>query len=315
MVIALTLLPAMLGFAGVRIMKGKLLTRRMKALERGEGESMGVRWARFVTRNPVKMLAVSVVGLALVAIPTMSLKMALNDDSGKPSGSTQRVAYDTLSKGFGPGFNGPLTVVVDARDSDNPKAAAQDAHTMLSKLDDVAAVRPPSFNQAGDVALIGAVPKSAATSKATKDLVGEIRGHSGALHQDTGADLMVTGLTAINIDVSTKLSDALVPYLAIVVGLALVLLPGSGAGSWASSDSGRRFLRHNSAPPIAIRATRAKAGVDVHVISQTGSVVPARSCDLGEGEGGGPPGSEVSGPSRAVKDACGVATAMSCAHP
>ncbi|WP_328841027.1 aldo/keto reductase [Streptomyces europaeiscabiei] len=83
---------------------------------------------------------------------------------------------------------------------------------------------PPSFNQAGDVALLGAVPKSAATSEATKDLVGEIRDHGAALHRDTGAELMVTGLTAVNIDVSTKLSDALVPYLAIVVGLALVLL-------------------------------------------------------------------------------------------
>ncbi|WP_327721816.1 MMPL family transporter [Streptomyces sp. NBC_00490] len=223
-IIALTLVPAMLGFAGMRIMKGRLLTRRMKALERGEGEPMGVRWARFVTRNPVKVLAVSVAGLALLAIPTMSLEMALNDDSGKPPGSTQRVAYDTLSKGFGPGFNGPLTVVVDARDSGNPKAAAQDAYTMLGKLDDVAAVRPPSFNEAGDVALIGAVPKSAPTSAATKDLVGEIRDHGAALHQESGADLMVTGLTAVNIDVSTKLSDALIPYLAIVVGLALVLL-------------------------------------------------------------------------------------------
>lgn len=83
-IIALTLLPAVLGFAGLRIMNGTLHTRRMKALERGEGESMGVRWAKFVTRNPVKVLAVSVAGLALLAIPTMSLKMALNDDSGKP---------------------------------------------------------------------------------------------------------------------------------------------------------------------------------------------------------------------------------------
>ncbi|WP_371567483.1 hypothetical protein [Streptomyces canus] len=135
-------------------MKGTLHTRRMKALERGEGEVMGVRLARrFVTRNPIKVLAVSVAGLAVLAIPAMSLKMALNDDSGKPPGTTQRIAYDTLGKGFGPGFNGPLTVGVDARDSDHPKAAAQDAYTMLSKLDDVAAVRPPSFNQAGDVAL------------------------------------------------------------------------------------------------------------------------------------------------------------------
>ncbi|MFI6702868.1 MMPL family transporter [Streptomyces sp. NPDC050509] len=223
-IIALTLLPAVLGFAGMRIMKSKMLTRRMKALERGEGESMGVRWAKFVTRSPVKVLVVSVAGLALLAIPALSLRMALNDDSMEPPGSTQRIAYDTLSKGFGPGFNGPLTVVVDARDSDGPKAAAQDAYAMLGKLDDAATVRPPSFNEAGDVALLGVVPKSAPTGEATKDLVNEIRDRSAALHQDTGADLMVTGLTAVNIDVSTKLSQALVPYLAIVVGLALVLL-------------------------------------------------------------------------------------------
>ncbi|KPI07494.1 MMPL domain protein [Actinobacteria bacterium OK074] len=223
-VIALTLLPALLGFAGVRIMEGRLLTRRMKALERGEGESMGVRWATFVTRNPVKVLTVSVIGLGLLAIPAMSLRLTLPDDSMKPPGSTQRLAYDTLSKGFGPGFNGPLTVVVDARDSDDPKAAAADATAVLGKLDDVVSIRDAAFNEAGDVAIIGVVPESSPTSQATKDLVADIRDHSAALQKDTGADLMVTGTTAVNIDVSTKLAQALVPYLAIVVGLALILL-------------------------------------------------------------------------------------------
>ncbi|MEU1178662.1 MMPL family transporter [Streptomyces sp. NPDC005820] len=223
-VIALTLLPAVLGFTGLRIMKNRLLTRRMKALERGEGDAMGVRWATFVTRNPVKVLAVSVVGLALLALPAMSLRLALPDDSMKPPHSTQRVAYDTLSKGFGPGFNGPLIVVVDARDSADPKTAAAQAGTVLGKLDDIATVRPAAFNQGGDVALIGVVPESAPTSQATKDLVTDIRDRSAALHKDTGADLMVTGLTAVNIDVSAKLSQALIPYLAIVVGLAMILL-------------------------------------------------------------------------------------------
>lgn len=223
--IALTLLPAMLGFAGTRIMKAKLLSRRMRALEeRGEGEPMGVRWARFVTRNPVKVLAAAVIGLGLLTIPAMSLRLALPDDSMKSPDSTQRVAYDTLSKGFGPGFNGPLTVVVDARDSKDPKAAAADAVARIKKLPDVATVRDAAFNEAGDVALIGAVPKSAPSSQATKDLVNDIRGQSAALHKDGGADLMVTGTTAVNIDVSTKLAQALIPYLAIVVGLALILL-------------------------------------------------------------------------------------------
>ncbi|WP_405951857.1 MMPL family transporter [Streptomyces prunicolor] len=223
--IALTLLPAMLGFTGTRIMKAKLLSRRMHALEeRGEGEATGVRWARFVTRNPVKVLAVAVIGLGLLTIPAMSLRLALPDDSMKSPDSTQRVAYDTLSKGFGPGFNGPLTVVVDARDSKDPKAAAADAVARIKKLPDVATVRDAAFNEAGDVALIGAIPKSAPSSQATKDLVKDIRAQSGTLHKDTGADLMVTGTTAVNIDVSSKLGQALIPYLAIVVGLALVLL-------------------------------------------------------------------------------------------
>ncbi|MEU1519602.1 MMPL family transporter [Streptomyces sp. NPDC005811] len=223
-VIALTLLPALLGFAGERITSNRLSTRRMKDLERGEGDAGGVRWAKFVTRNPVKVLAVSVVGLGLLALPATSLRLALPDDSMKPPGSTQRIAYDTLSKGFGPGFNGPLTVVVDARGSDDPKAAAKKATTLLGELDDVAGMSDASFNKAGDVALIGAMPKSAPTSQATKDLVGSIRGQSAALHEDTGATLMVTGFTAVNIDVSAKLSQALIPYLAIVVGMALLLL-------------------------------------------------------------------------------------------
>ncbi|WP_460070429.1 MMPL family transporter [Streptomyces sp. YKOK-I1] len=223
-VVALTLLPAVLGFAGTRIMKGRLTSARHRAEERGEREAMGVRWGRFVTRNPVRMLVVSVLGLGVLALPATGLRLTLPDDSMASPGSTQRIAYDTLSKAFGPGFNGPLTVVVDARGSDDPQQAAQDAYAMLGTLDDIATVRPAAFNEAGDVALIGAIPQSSPTSEATQDLVTEIRGHAAALKKDTGADLMVTGTTAVNIDVSRKLGDAMVPYLAIVVGLALILL-------------------------------------------------------------------------------------------
>ncbi|WP_460345972.1 MMPL family transporter [Actinoallomurus acanthiterrae] len=222
--IALTLLPAVLGFVGTRIVKGRLKTRRLRALERGEGEALGVRWARFVTRNPVKVLAVSVTALAVLALPAMSLRLTLPDDSMSAPGSSERIAYDTITKGFGKGYNGPLTVVVDGRKSGDPKAAAQDAAALLRGLSDVAAVGPANFNQRGDVAVLSAVPKSAPTSQETKDLVSGIRDRGAGLHKDTGADLMVTGLTAVNIDVSTKLGAALIPYLAVVVGLALILL-------------------------------------------------------------------------------------------
>ena len=223
--IALTLLPAMLGFAGMRITSGRFTSRRMRALqERGEGETTGVRWARFVTRNPVKMLLVSVVGLGVLAIPALSMRLALPDDSMSSPGTSERIAYDTITKGFGDGYNGPLTVVVDGRGSSDAKTAAQDTVDRLGKLSDVAAVRPAVFNQNGDVALISVVPKSSPSSQATVDLVSQIRDRGPALKSDTGSELMVTGTTALNIDVSSKLSGALIPYLGVVVGLALVLL-------------------------------------------------------------------------------------------
>ncbi|GHB26484.1 membrane protein [Streptomyces umbrinus] len=223
-VIALTLLPAMLGFAGTRISAGKLKTRRMRAVERGEREPMGVRWSQFVLRNPVKVLGASVAGLLLLAVPALSLQLGMAGDEMAAPGSTQRIAYDTVTDGFGAGYNGPLTVVVDARGSDDPKAAAQDAVTLLEDLPDVASVSPASFNGTGDVALIRAVPGSSPTSEDTVALVSDIRDRGPALHDDTGAELMVTGTTALNIDISGKLNDALIPYLCVVVGLALILL-------------------------------------------------------------------------------------------
>ncbi|MGW2773479.1 MMPL family transporter [Streptomyces olivaceoviridis] len=222
--VALTLLPALLGFTGTRVAGSRLSTPRMRAIQRGRRTSMGVRWGRFVARHPGKMLLASVVGLGVLALPALSLRLTLPDDSMAAPGSTQRVAYDTLSKGFGPGFSGPLTVVVDARGSDDAKAAATDTTAMLDGLGDIATVRPPVFNQAGDVALITVVPGSSPTSRATVDLVAEIRERSGTVEKDSGAQVMVTGTTAVNIDVSAKLGEAMVPYLAIVVGLALILL-------------------------------------------------------------------------------------------
>ncbi|MDX3612425.1 MMPL family transporter [Streptomyces europaeiscabiei] len=224
-VVALTLLPAVLGFAGMRIMKGNLQSKRMRALERGEGEPMGVRWVQLVIRRPWRALLVSVAVLGVLAIPALSMRLGMPDDSTAPAGSTQRVAYDTLSKGFGPGYNGPLTVVVDARNSKDPKAAAEETVTTLGKLPDVASVSPAVFNTSGDVALIRAVPKSSPNSQKTVDLVGEIRDTSApAVLKATDAEVVITGTTALNIDISDKLGDALVPYLLVVVGLALILL-------------------------------------------------------------------------------------------
>ncbi|MGM0362222.1 MMPL family transporter [Streptomyces griseoaurantiacus] len=229
--IALTMIPAMLGFAGRRISpaggKARWLggNRPPKTDDAGEPKpNMGTRWARFVLRRPVAVLIVGVLGLGAVAAPVASLELGLPDDGSQPTSTTQRRAYDLLSEGFGPGFNGPLMIVVDGKSSKDPKAAATDVADGIKKLDDVVSVTPAAFNKAGDTATITVIPDSKPSSTTTEDLVHAIREGDGPVKGSTDAEVLVTGTTAMNIDFSQKLNDALVPYLALVVGLAFLLL-------------------------------------------------------------------------------------------
>ncbi|MEU6817069.1 MMPL family transporter [Streptomyces sp. NPDC046860] len=225
--IALTMIPALLGYAGRTVKpageKSRLLGGARAAKKSGR-PNMGTRWASFVVRRPVAVLLLGVVGLGAAAVPAASLELGLPDDGSQPVSTTQRRAYDLLSDGFGPGFNGPLTVVVDAKGSDDKKAAFAEVGDEIKGLENVVTVTPPAPNKAGDTAIITVVPKSQPSSATTEDLVHAIRGKSASITSATGATLLVTGATAMNIDVSQKLNDALLPYLALVVGLAFLLL-------------------------------------------------------------------------------------------
>ncbi|MEH0634307.1 MMPL family transporter [Streptomyces bottropensis] len=262
--IALTMVPALLGYAGRKVRpageKGGLLGRgrakkptegsvegsaegsaEVSAAKAGEetgeetGEapgaapvaakpSLGTRWASFVVRRPVAVLLLGVVGLGVIALPAGRLELGLPDDGSQSTSTTQRRAYDLLSEGFGPGFNGPLMVVVDAKGSASPQRAATAVTDEIKGLDDVVTVTPATFNKAGDTAMITVIPKSKPSSTQTEDLVHSIRDAGAGVTADTDAKVLVTGATAMNIDFSQKLTDALIPYLALVVGLAFLLL-------------------------------------------------------------------------------------------
>ncbi|MFD3926864.1 MMPL family transporter [Streptomyces sp. NPDC058614] len=225
--IALTMIPAMLGYAGKKVQpagkKSKLLGGGRAAKKEGK-PNMGTRWASFVVRRPVAVLLFGVVALGAAAIPATSLELGLGDDGSQPTSTTQRRAYDTLSEGFGPGFNGPLMIVADVKSSDDPDAAVTTVTDRIKGLDDVVSVTPSPLNEAGDTATITVIPDSKPSSITTEDLVHAIRGEAGDIKADTGAEVLVTGTTAMNIDFSQKLNDALLPYLALVVGLAFLLL-------------------------------------------------------------------------------------------
>ncbi|MFF3392428.1 MMPL family transporter [Streptomyces sp. NPDC002669] len=222
--IALTLVPAMMGFAGKRVM-GRKARKAAGAPSESEGKpNMGTRWARFVLRRPVWVLLIGVIGLGTVAVPAASLEMGLPDEGSQPTSTTQRRAYDLLSDGFGPGFNGPLMVVVDTAKSSDGKAAAKQVSDEISGIKGVVAVTPAQFNKAGDTAMITVIPKDRPSSVDTENVVHSIRDAGEGLKSDTGAEVLVTGSTAMNIDFSQKMNDALLPYLALVVGLAFLLL-------------------------------------------------------------------------------------------
>ncbi|MFF5101471.1 MMPL family transporter [Streptomyces sp. NPDC000134] len=225
--IALTMVPALLGYAGRRVKPaGARRGRRGTAdtAPKPAKANMGTRWASFVVRRPLAVLLLGVIGLGAAAIPATSLELGLPDDGSQPTDTTQRRAYDLLSEGFGPGFNGPLMVVVDAKGSADPQAAFTAVSDGIKDLKDVVTVTPPAPNKAGDTATITVVPDSKPSSVATEDLVHAIRDAGADVRADTGAETLVTGSTAMNIDVSQKLNDALIPYLVLVVGLAFLLL-------------------------------------------------------------------------------------------
>ena len=220
-VIALTLLPAMLGFAGRRVLGRRSRNRPTRDPAAGPTTTtLGTHWARRIARRPVVALLVAVAALGIVAVPALDLRLAVPDDGTAAPDTTQRKAYDLLAAGFGAGFNGPLTVVVDTPAGAAKTSAAQVAQR-ITDLPGVAAAATSAANPAGDTALLTVIPAGGPGDSTTRDLVQAVRRLDGTI---AGASIGVTGLTAINIDVSTKLGDALIPYLAIVVGLAFLLL-------------------------------------------------------------------------------------------
>ncbi|MER7789748.1 MMPL family transporter [Streptomyces sp. NPDC097640] len=230
--VALTFVPAMLGFwpnavlarRGRKGSKASVKSVTPEKEEKGGKENLGTRWARFVLRRPIPVLILGVLGLGALAVPAASLQLGMPGDEAKSTATTERRAYDNLAKGFGPGFNGPLTVVVDAKGVSDPEAAVKRISEKIGDTKGIVSVSRAGFNKDGDTAVFQATPSTAPTDAKTKTLVKTIRAERPALESDTSATFEVTGSTALNIDVAAKVQSALVPYLITIVGLAVVLL-------------------------------------------------------------------------------------------
>ncbi|MAO79318.1 MMPL family transporter [uncultured Nocardioides sp.] len=234
--VALTLLPAILGLFKSKTFAGRVRKYRPNHDEDGKVLNNGVRWARFVGRRPAALVAVVVLGLGALALPLGGLQLAFPTDSTAPSDSTQRQASELVAEGFGPGREAPLLVVVDARDV-RPKqrqAAFGEVATWAGDLDGVVNAQVVATNaeraEDGTVttpatgALIQVLPEFGPSDSGATDLLEDMRTGESDIEEATGTDTGVTGLTAITTDVSDRLADALPVYLAIVIGLAFILL-------------------------------------------------------------------------------------------
>lgn len=309
--VAVSLIPALLGLAGSRVFGRKIRAKAVAAQKRGpvdnatdhvKRSSLWYRWGQFIARRPVPVLLTAVALASIIALPVRDLTLGLPTDQYASTDTTERKAYDLLAKGFGVGFNGPLTVVVEGMpavsqaDKDTVRATAmaeydkqvttatarqqalfqqkaasavtledqlalqqeiaatqaagrkQQAAALkqidqqveqyaryvqlkkvadqIATLGNVTTTMPALVTNDGTAGIIQVIPKSAPADQATKDLIEQLRDADTQVSLTKGRtiSLAVTGSTALQEDISAKLAAALPQYLAVVVGLSLVLL-------------------------------------------------------------------------------------------
>lgn len=222
--VALTLLPAVLGIVKSKAFAGRI--RRQPARHEAAKDGNGVRWARLVGRAPIAVALAVFIGLGAIALPLKDLHLALPGDSTASVETTARKASDLIDDAFGAGRQAPMLVVVDGRDlaaADRP-AAYGAVVAWAAGQKDVANAQLAGMNEDLTGAQIMITPSSGPEDIATENLLDALRDGQASIEKETGTTIGVTGLTAIQTDVSKKLADALPLYLAVVIGLAFVLL-------------------------------------------------------------------------------------------
>ena len=221
MLASITLLPAILGFAGRTIDRFSI---RRTTTPKPREQSMWFKWSRVVQRRPWPAFFGGLLILVVLAIPMFSMRLAFPDSGGNPTSDTTRRAYDLVADGFGDGFNGPLILAAEfPKGSDT--AALDTLVTKLRATPDVAAVTPPTVNPAGDAAVIRVIPASSPQSVSTTDLVHTLRSRViPSAVAGTEVQVHVGGLTASSVDVSQQLSSRLPVFIGAVLVLSFLLL-------------------------------------------------------------------------------------------
>ncbi|MFT4215937.1 MAG: MMPL family transporter [Micropruina sp.] len=257
--LALTLLPAFLGFAGERLRpKDRRAVRAAKAaaasgaqrVEAADAAPASVRkrfdlrsaWVRTVTAVPLLTVALVVAALGALAFPAKDLQLALPNSGRNPISYADRVTFDVISREFGIGYNGPLVITGTIVESDDPLQIVDDLKADIEKLPGVQLVPLATPNENADTALIQVIPTTGPDDPATAELVQTLRAQHDRWLSEYEIDTSVTGATAVQIDVTQRLAGALLPFGIFVVGLSLVLLTLVFRSIWVPIKAALGFL-------------------------------------------------------------------------
>ncbi|GGY05782.1 membrane protein [Streptomyces anandii JCM 4720] len=222
---SVTLLPALLSFIGPRALSRR---ERRRLVEHGPEPELptgfAARWSAFVERHPKLLGALALGVVTLLALPTLSLHLGTSDQGNDPGSTTTRRAYDLVAEGFGPGVNGPLTLVTRV-DGAEDRLALDNLDTTLRGTEGVAAVTPVTYDTGGTTAYLSVVPDSAPQSQRTSDLVDRLRAEVlPRAETGTGLDVHVGGITAGYDDFAGVIVGRLPLFVGVVVSLGCLLL-------------------------------------------------------------------------------------------
>ncbi|MGH2551886.1 MAG: MMPL family transporter, partial [Thermomicrobiales bacterium] len=220
-VIAIGLMPAILGVVGNRVLRYRIPGLGKPA----EGETgFWYKWVRFIQRFPGTIAVILIVAVGALVIPYFSTELGLADAGNGPESLHTRRAYDLLAEGFGPGFNGPLLLVVE-NDAGLDSAQLSSIETAVKDTSGVVAVTAPTLNEQSNTAILQVIPSTSPQDQETGDLVKDLRDTvlPGVI-ASTDTKVYVAGNTASNIDVSDKISERMPLFFVVVIGLSLFLL-------------------------------------------------------------------------------------------
>ncbi|PIS66597.1 multidrug RND transporter [Corynebacterium striatum] len=223
--VALTFIPGLLGLFGTKVFAGRVPGPKVPDPE-DEKPTMGLKWVRRIRAHPWMHLIAGVLLLGILALPAANLRLAMPTDGTSKLGTPQRDAYEMTEEASGPGRNAPMIAYVDVADvaKQDRMPAFQELLKDFSETEGVVNAQIVATTDNMDAAQILITPTTGATDETTTETLEKLRGFKAEFEDNTGGTYGITGITPIFDDISQKLSDVLLPYIAIVLGLAFIVL-------------------------------------------------------------------------------------------